>query len=117
MTAISQSRALSRRRHRPNEATPPARFLRHLMLIALAVLMFYPLLWLVGSSFRSNGQISDLSIWPGSGFTLQGYETGWQGIGGVEFWRFMLNSFLIAALCVAANLVACSLTAYAFARI
>lgn len=105
-----------RRRYRPDEPTPPARFLRQLLLIAIAVVMFYPLAWMVGASFRPDSQVSDPGIWP-SNFTLNGYQTGFQGVSGVSFWQFMANSFLVASLCVVANLIACSLTAYAFARI
>ncbi|MEE9095770.1 carbohydrate ABC transporter permease [Pseudarthrobacter phenanthrenivorans] len=103
--------------HGAPQATPRARFLRHLFLIGMAVVMFYPLAWMIGASFRSDAQISDPGIWPGAGFTMDGYETGFKGVAGVGFWQFILNSVLVAVLCVAANLIACSLTAYAFARI
>lgn len=92
-------------------------FYRHLVLIAMASVMFYPLLWMVGASFRDDSQIGDPGFWPGEFFTLDGYAQGWEGVAGVPFWRFILNSLLIATACVAANLIACSLTAYAFARI
>jgi multiple sugar transport system permease protein len=87
------------------------------MLIALAAVMFYPLLWMVGASFRDDSAISDPGLWPGSDFTLDGYGQGFEGIGGVPFWRFLLNSAFVAAACVVANVAACSVTAYAFARI
>jgi len=86
-------------------------------MISLLGFMFYPVVWMFGASFRDNSAISGLGVWPGSDFTLDGYETGWQGIAGVEFWRFLVNSFVVATLCVLANLIACSFTAYAFARI
>jgi len=92
-------------------------FYRHLLLIAMASVMFYPLGWMLGASFRDDSQIADPGLWPGDAFTLDGYATGWEGVGGTPFWRFILNSLLISGLCVAANLFACSLTAYAFARI
>ena len=92
-------------------------FYRHLLLIAMASVMFYPLAWMLGASFRDDSQIADPGLWPGDAFTLDGYATGWEGVGGTPFWRFILNSLLISGLCVAANLFACSLTAYAFARI
>jgi multiple sugar transport system permease protein len=92
-------------------------FYRHLLLISLGVVMFYPLAWMLGASFRDDSAIADPGVWPGARFTLDGYTDGWRGVSGVGFWRFLLNSFLVAALCVAANLLACSLTAYAFARI
>jgi multiple sugar transport system permease protein len=69
------------------------------------------------ASFREDSQINDPGVWPGAAFTLDGYTQGLAGLSGTPFWRFILNSVLVAALCVIANLVACSLTAYAFARI
>jgi multiple sugar transport system permease protein len=97
--------------------TTRRQFHRHLLLICIGVVMFYPLAWMIGASLRDDSAIADPSIWPGARFTTDGYGSGWQGVSGVGFWRFMLNSFLVAAACVAANLLACALTAYAFARI
>ena len=114
------TKTLTARRARPAgppHPTNPRQFLRHLMLIALGVVMFYPLAWMIGASLRDDAAITDPGIWPGDGFTVDGYVEGWRGVSGVAFGRFMLNSFLVAALCVVANLIACSLAAYAFARI
>lgn len=106
-----------KRAARPPRPTHPRQFLRHLMLIALGVVMFYPLAWMIGASLRDDGAIGDPGIWPGDDFTTAGYAEGWRGVSGVAFGRFMLNSFAVAALCVVANLIACSLAAYAFARV
>ena len=92
-------------------------FYRHLMLIAMASVMFYPLLWMLGASFRDDSQINNPGFWPGEFFTFDGYAQGFEGVGGTPFWRFIANSLLVSGLCVLANLIACSLTAYAFARI
>lgn len=94
-----------------------ARLYRHLLLISMAWLMFYPLVSMLGASFRAGGQMDSLGIWPGDAFTLDNYADGWQGIAGVPFWRFLLNSTVVAFLCVVANVGACAVTAYAFARI
>ena len=107
----------ARRASAPRLTTPPKTFLTHLGLIAAGVMMFYPLAWMLGASFRDDSRINDAGIWPGSAFTVSGYTTGMAGLSGVPFWRFIANSILVSTLCVAANLVACSLTAYAFARI
>ncbi|MGO2749531.1 MAG: carbohydrate ABC transporter permease [Pseudoclavibacter sp.] len=104
-------------RRSPSDPTPRGRFYQHLMLIALAGMMFYPLLWMTGASFRDDSAITDPGFWPGANFTLDGYVTGWEGVGGVGFGRFILNSLLVAILCVAGNVIACAFTAYAFARI
>ncbi|GAA2026065.1 carbohydrate ABC transporter permease [Agromyces tropicus] len=109
-----------RRRNRRGGPDAPLgrhQFYRHVLLIALLSVMFYPLAWMLGASFRDDSAISDPGILPGDDFTLDGYVTGWEGISGIEFWHFMANSFLVATLCVIANLIACSVTAYAFARI
>ena len=112
----SRKRRLSADRG-PVRSTGRRQFYRHLLLIAMASVMFYPLAWMLGASFRDDSQIANPGFWPGDAFTLDGYAKGWEGVGGTPFWRFILNSLLISGLCVAANLIACSLTAYAFARI
>lgn len=79
--------------------------------------MIYPILWLLSSSFKpSNEVFTQTSLWVRH-FTLSNYISGWKGLEGVSFTRFFLNSFTIAILSVLGNLFACSLTAYAFARL
>ena len=86
-------------------------------IILLGVCMLYPVVWLIAASFKeSNTIFSDPGLWP-KAFTLQNYIKGWQGIGIVGFGTFFKNSFIISGLCVIANVIFCSLTAYAFARL
>lgn len=106
-----------RKYRRPDGRINRANLTRHLLLIGLSAAMFYPLLWMLGASFREDSQVSNPSFWPGEHFTLEGYIEGWEGIAGIPFGRFILNSTLVAVGCVVANVLACSLTAYAFARI
>lgn len=88
----------------------------HAALILGALLMIYPLVWLASSSLKPASQIfSDLSIVPRS-LRLQNYVDGWQGAA-MPFSVFFKNSFIIAGLAVIGNSLACSLTAYAFARL
>jgi len=91
-------------------------FVRHMVLGFAAILMLYPLLWMIMSSFKPDELIfSDPTALPES-IDLSSYIEGWTALR-VSFTTFYLNSFLIAALAVIGNLVACSLTAYAFARL
>ena len=91
--------------------------LANLTIIILALAMLYPVIWLIMASFKDGTVIfSDPSLLPREP-TLQNYLRGWQGIGIVTFRTFFINSFIICALCVAANAVFCSITAYAFARL
>ncbi len=112
MTAVQQ-----RRRDGLGAPLQRPQLMRHLVLIGMAAVMFYPLLWMTGAAFRDDSAITDPGFWPGDDFTMSGFEQGFAGVAGVPFWRFILNSGLVAAACVVANLVACSVTAYAFARI
>lgn len=93
------------------------RLLINAFIIVLGLGMLYPILWLVGASFKpSNIIFTDPGIFPRV-FTTENYVRGWQGIGIVGFDTFFLNSFIICMLSALANVVFCSLTAYAFARL
>jgi multiple sugar transport system permease protein len=87
------------------------------IIIVLGVGMLYPIVWLIAASFKeSNTIFSDPRLIPRT-VTLQNYVQGWKGIGIVGFGTFFKNSFFICALCVIGNVIFCSLTAYAFARL
>ncbi|MDB5530698.1 MAG: carbohydrate transporter permease [Devosia sp.] len=102
---------------RPRTKKPNYRWMLHAGLIAGAVLMLYPLLWMIGSSFKPEGQIfSDLNPIPTS-LDFSNYIKGWTLGTGVSFTTFYLNSFMICAGAIVGNLFSCSLAAYAFARI
>jgi len=93
------------------------RLITNLLIILLGLGMLYPILWLLGASFKPGNMIfSDPGILPES-FTLENYIQGWKGIGIVGFGTFFRNSFVICLLCSLANALFCSLTAYAFARL
>jgi multiple sugar transport system permease protein len=88
----------------------------HTLLIGASILMLYPLLWMLSASFRPESEIfSSNSLIPSS-VSLHGYESGWNGLSR-SFTTFFFNSFLVSILCVIGNLAACSLTAFAFARL
>ena len=102
--------------NRKNKETVYAGF-ANLVIIVLALAMLYPVIWLIMASFKDGTVIfSDPSLIPREP-TLRNYATGWRGIGIVTFRTFFINSFIICVLCVAANAVFCSITAYAFARL
>lgn len=91
--------------------------IRHLVIIALGLLMLYPVLWLLSSSFKPNSMIfTDTSLWPKE-FTLEHYRNGWRGLQGISFGRFFANSAFISIMAVLGNVITCSLAAYAFGRL
>jgi multiple sugar transport system permease protein len=88
-----------------------------LFVFGLAFVMLYPLLWMVSASLTPGGMIGSAGLIPPRGVTAENYQQGWNGIGGVGFGRFFVNSFLVSGLAVIGNLISCSMAAYAFARI
>lgn len=92
------------------------RLLLHAGLACFTLAMLYPLLWMVASSFKPEQVIfTDFSLWPRDG-SWRAYVEGWNGLR-VGFGRFFINSATVASLAVVGNVVACSLAAYAFARL
>ena len=91
-------------------------WLRHLVLVAAALFMIYPLLWMFMSSLKPDELIfSNPTALPTS-LDFSNYVNGWNVLR-VSFTTFYMNSFIISILAVIGNLMACSLTAYAFARL
>lgn len=100
-------------------AKPPFarnRLLTHVLLLTGAAAMLYPLIWMLSSSFKPETVIfRDLGLWP-SEFTTDNYTRGWTALR-VPFTRFYINSFIVVGLTVIGNVLSCSITAYAFARL
>ena len=89
---------------------------RHVVLCLLSLLMLYPLLWMLSSSFKPESEIfGSASLWP-SGFSLDSYRRGLTGLQ-VPFTRFFLNSLIVSIASVIGNVLSCSVAAYAFARL
>ncbi|HEV2515661.1 MAG TPA: carbohydrate ABC transporter permease [Devosia sp.] len=94
----------------------PRRVVTYAILIAGAFLMIYPLVWMVFSSFKLDRQIfSDPTGLPSS-WNIANYFEGWVATT-PSFTRYFVNSFIVCLGAVIGNVLACSLTAYAFARL
>ncbi|OLT02218.1 sugar ABC transporter permease [Pseudonocardia sp. CNS-004] len=91
------------------------RLLAHAGLVAGALVMLYPVLWMLASSFKTQSEIfTSPSLVPAAP-TVANYADGWVGAG-LPFWVYLLNSLLVCSGVVIGNVVSCSLAAYAFAR-
>ena len=90
--------------------------IKHTLLIVLAVIVLYPVLWLVVSSFRPNDEIFRApGLWLDA-VQFDNYAAGWESLKH-PFGHYMLNSFLVVLGAVVGNIVSCSMAAYAFARL
>ena len=87
------------------------------VVLILALVMIYPLLWMISSSLKPESLIfRELGLIP-SQITLENYIQGWKGFSGISFTTFFTNSFIIVAFAILGNLISCSMAAYAFARL
>ncbi len=92
------------------------RLATHAALIAFGLIMLYPLLWMLSSSFKPDELIfRDPSLLPRQP-TLSNYVEGWSALKH-PFSHYFINSAIITAGSVIGNLLSCSLAAYAFARL
>ncbi|MEV5439724.1 carbohydrate ABC transporter permease [Streptomyces sp. NPDC052682] len=107
-------------------ASPRAGGLRHKLpgslawhlgsLLILAVIL-YPVIWLIGGSFKESGDIiGSLDLFPGDP-ALSNYTSLADGIADIPISTFFMNSIFLAVGSVIGILISCSLTAYAFAKI
>jgi multiple sugar transport system permease protein len=92
------------------------RLLAHLGLILFGLVMIYPLIWTLSSSFKPTQEIfSSPGLWSDH-FTAENYVEGWTALA-QPFHRYILNSLVVVVGSIIGNLLACSLAAYAFARL
>lgn len=89
----------------------------HVLVCGFGIIMIYPLLWMVMSSFKETNTIftTATSLIPEK-FTLENYVNGWKGFAKVSFAVFFKNSFLISVLATIGTVLSSSVVAYGFAR-
>ncbi|HIW32790.1 MAG TPA: carbohydrate ABC transporter permease [Candidatus Paenibacillus intestinavium] len=89
---------------------------RYILLILGSLFMLYPILWLLGSSLKTNEEIPKSNLFP-SEFRWENFVEGWNAIPGYTFGQFFGNSFLIAGLSVVGTVLSSFIVAFGFARI
>ncbi|WP_127836732.1 carbohydrate ABC transporter permease [Clostridium prolinivorans] len=90
--------------------------IRYTLLTLVAFVMLYPIIWLIGASFKSNSEIfSSVGFIPKKiDFTpyINGWKTGTQ----YTFGTYFLNTFKYVIPKVILTIISAVLTAYGFAR-
>lgn len=94
------------------------RFFQYFVLILVGIIMIYPLVWMVGATFKSNAE-----IFSGIGFltanpTLQGYiDAVTQNYGGdISIWRAFINTYSFVIPKVIFTVISSVIAAYGFSR-
>lgn len=88
----------------------------YLLLSLGAVVMIYPLLWLVGASFKSNSEIfSSVGFIPSS-IDPDIYKSAWQTVTPYTMGHYFLNTFMIIIPKTFFAVISSMLAAYGFSR-
>ena len=94
----------------------PVILLKIIIMVLAALVMLYPLIWMVMSSIRPEVEIFNAGARTGA-LTFKHYITGWQGPVGVSFTRYYANSFVLVFFIILGNVASCSMAAFAFSRL
>ncbi|RDG37016.1 carbohydrate ABC transporter permease [Streptomyces corynorhini] len=89
----------------------------HLGSLAVLAVVLYPVIWVIGGSFKPNDEIvGSLELFPTAPI-VENFTRLADGIADIPVTTFFLNSTVLALGSVVGVLFSCSLAAYAFARI
>ncbi|MFC4404883.1 carbohydrate ABC transporter permease [Gracilibacillus xinjiangensis] len=90
----------------------------HVLVGGFAILLLYPVIWLIMSSFKLS---SDIFVTAGSlipnPFVLENYAKGWEGFGDYGIGTFIKNTAVFVVFVLVGHLISCSLIAFGFARL
>lgn len=91
--------------------------LRYVVLIAVGIIMVYPLIWMVGATFKTNSEIfTSAWFWPKNP-VFDGYANAFKNYGGkISLLTAMLNTYKIVLPKVVFTLLSSTIAAYGFAR-
>ena len=92
--------------------------IHHIVCVLLAIIMTYPIVWLMFSAFKGQKDIFDNvgSLLPKE-WVFKNFQNGWKGFGGVSFAVFFKNSFIVAIGATVLSVFGSVFVAYGFARI
>jgi len=86
------------------------------ILLLIAFILCYPLLWMVLASFKTNAEIYSAANLLPKEFKFDAFSDGWKGVGSNTFTRFYTNSFLLVIPTALFTITTSMLVAYGFAR-
>lgn len=89
----------------------------HTVIFMVGIVMIYPLVWMVMSSFKETNTIFTTagSLIPET-FTVENYINGWKGFAKISFGTFFRNSIFISVIATVGTVLSSAFVAYGFAR-
>ncbi len=94
-----------------------SKIIYHVLVCGFGLIMIYPLIWMVMSSFKETNTIFATagSLIPEK-FILENYANGWKGFGNVSFAAFFRNSLFISIIATIGTVISSALAAFGFSR-
>lgn len=94
------------------------RVVYHVLVMLGALLMIYPIVWMVFSSFKPTETVFSTAgqLIP-TKWTGVNYVNGFKGFSGTTFWTFLGNSIFISVVATAGTIGFSAIVAYALARL
>lgn len=92
-------------------------FIRYLILIGVGFIMVYPLIWMIGATFKTNSEIFTNFTPFTANPTFDGYVKAMNDYGGqINLFGSLLNTYKYVLPKVLFTVASCTLTAYGFGR-
>jgi len=88
----------------------------HIILVLFSIAMLFPVIWWVGATFKTIGEMSSANLFP-TAPTLQNYIKGWNLSKAYTFTHFFKNNMIMEVLNVFGSVISSSLVAFGFARV
>ena len=88
----------------------------YILLCMLAIVMLYPILWLVSASLKPNADIFITTSLIPRNASFASYSSGWKTSGPQTYGTYFLNTFMLVVPTVLFTLLSSTLVAYGFAR-
>ena len=93
-------------------------FIYHIFIMAIGIVMIYPLIWMFFSSFKESKTIllTASQLIPDK-ITLVNYANGWKGFSKITFGKFIWNTLGVAIAATIVTVISSALVAYGLARL
>ncbi|MBL1230505.1 carbohydrate ABC transporter permease [Enterococcus sp. BWB1-3] len=89
---------------------------RYVILTTVAIVMLYPILWMIGATFKTNNEIFTSIGFIPRRIDFQAYIDGWNTKGDYTFTLYFINTFKYVIPKILFTLISATVTAYGFAR-
>ncbi|MCI5650456.1 MAG: carbohydrate ABC transporter permease [Fusicatenibacter sp.] len=88
----------------------------YIIITLLALIMIYPLVWMIFASFKPSNEIFDNSHLLPRVWKFDNFVNGWKGVKSYSYLRFYMNTFLLVGGVILGNLFSSSVVGFGFAR-